>query len=103
MKNGIAVKAGKGLKIFGTPDRKSPIEAGISNPKAVSNVITVPRRLNFTETLQKLHHSAAQEGVIVGKKGSFHPMCFSTLRPSGRLVGLPDIEDLTAALWERGV
>jgi hypothetical protein len=59
MRAGIAVKAGKGLKIVGTPDRKSPIEAGINNPKAVSNVITVPRRSNFTETLLKLHHIAA--------------------------------------------
>jgi hypothetical protein len=38
MKAGSTVKAGRGLKIVGTPDRKSPIEAGIINPKAVSKV-----------------------------------------------------------------
>jgi hypothetical protein len=66
MKAGSTVKAGRGLKIVGTPDRKSPIEAGIINPRAVSNVITVPRRLNFTDTLLKPHHIAAQEDMIVG-------------------------------------
>jgi hypothetical protein len=72
MRAGITVKAGKGLKIVGTPDRKSPIEAGINNPNAVSNVTTVPRRSTFTGTLLKLHHIADHEDGIIGENRSFH-------------------------------
>jgi hypothetical protein len=82
MRAGITVKAGKGLKIVGTPDRKSPIEAGINNPNAVSNITTVPGRSTFTGTLLKLHHIADHEDGIIGENRKFPSrtqiaICFS--------------------------
>lgn len=47
MSAGSTVKTGKGLKIVGTPETKSPMEAVTASPNAASNVMTVPRRGKF--------------------------------------------------------